>query len=351
MPMNRCTSLAFILTLTVAEALLSPENVTMEAVNTRYVLRWDWDQTHANYTVKFTAGYTYSNEHGEPDKWVCNRTTEKQCDFSFQNLHYLASYKVWVRAEGRNESSCWHLLKFCPEEHASLGPPPHVEVVSGEAMLMVNIAEPVTVYNASMSSIMPLSFRVQYWEKDATHQKSNQSLTATWGTLSPLKPWTEYCLKVCAFSMEYDKTSPFTNKLCVQTRGKKNRLFWKILPGVLICLLLVILPVYVYRNTIKSLCLPPNLPSSIQDPPPAVTPLLQPWEESCTVLAVVAAPTPQCQPEFEQRELPQAQRQDSSGQDSGICSGGEGEESSPEWPAELSEPPTASPQWVTPFSQ
>ncbi|XP_036401719.1 interferon alpha/beta receptor 1a-like [Megalops cyprinoides] len=327
MLMNRCTSLAFLLTLTVAEALLRPENVTMEAVNTRYILRWNWDQTQANYTVRFTAGYTYSNEKSY--NWVCNRTAENQCDFSFQNLYYWACYTVQVQAEGQRESSQWYPLKFCPDEHASLGPPPHVEVISREAMLTINITEPLTIHNVSMSSIMPLSFWVQYWEKDASQQKSNKKLNTSWGTLTLLKPWTEYCLKVSAFNTDYKKTSPFTNKLCVQTRGRENRLFWKLLPGLLIFLLLVMSPVYYYRNTIQSPCLLPNLPSSIQDPLPAASPLLQLQEESCPVLAVVAVQTPQCQPEFEQRELLQTQRQDSSGQDSGICSGGEGEDSSP----------------------
>ncbi|KAJ8352563.1 hypothetical protein SKAU_G00240390 [Synaphobranchus kaupii] len=159
--------LTFIFTTTVTTVLYSPYNVTMEAVNTRYILLWDWDQTQANYTMTFTSAYTYSNnKHIEESyRTACNRTAKRQCDFSHQNLFYSASYVVRVRAEGKRESSPWFVRRFCPDEQASLGPPSRVEVRSGEAMLNIIIAEPLTVYNTSMSTILPLSYRVQYWEK------------------------------------------------------------------------------------------------------------------------------------------------------------------------------------------
>uniref|UniRef100_A0A8C9SX59 Fibronectin type-III domain-containing protein n=1 Tax=Scleropages formosus TaxID=113540 RepID=A0A8C9SX59_SCLFO len=87
-----------------AAALPMPRNVTVEAVNNLYVLKWMWDQWETNYTVRFTEHYTMA----------CNRTAEWQCDLTPQKLNYWASYTLRVRAEGPGQNSEWQRLLFRP---------------------------------------------------------------------------------------------------------------------------------------------------------------------------------------------------------------------------------------------
>ncbi|XP_064183843.1 interferon alpha/beta receptor 1a-like [Anguilla rostrata] len=305
--------LAFIFMITVTAALHSPYNVMMDAVNTRYILTWDWDQTQANYTMEFTSEYTLSTENSY--KTACNRTAEKHCDFSHR-LDYHSRYELRVRAEGRRESSPWSLCRFSPVHQAPLGPPSGVAIRSREAMLTVIITESLTVNNMLMSSPLRLSYRVQYWEKHAPQRYSTLELQATQGTLTALKPWTDYCLRVCAFHLDYNKTSPYSSTQCVKTGGRDPHLGWYMLP-LLCCLLLVTCLSFWHREKIRSLFLHPDLPSSIQDPRPSARRLLmEPREESCAALVLVAARVPQRPPEDWRAEQASATGRDSSGQDS-----------------------------------
>uniref|UniRef100_A0A8C9TR88 Fibronectin type-III domain-containing protein n=1 Tax=Scleropages formosus TaxID=113540 RepID=A0A8C9TR88_SCLFO len=168
--MERCThtSLDGLCTVTLtllsvgpaAAALPMPRNVTVEAVNNLYVLKWMWDQWETNYTVRFTEHYTMA----------CNRTAEWQCDLTPQKLNYWASYTLRVRAEGPGQNSEWQRLLFRPHMQASLGPPSDVKVESSDSRLRVTFKEPLMAHNESVSSICLPSYRIQYWELDASLQ-------------------------------------------------------------------------------------------------------------------------------------------------------------------------------------
>ncbi|XP_061089852.1 interferon alpha/beta receptor 1a-like isoform X1 [Conger conger] len=351
--------LAFIF-ITVTTALHSPYNVRMEPVNSRHILLWDWDQTQANCTTTFTSDYNYSNKEKTEDyKRVCYRTAGRSCDFSRQNLSYSGSFVLRVRAEAEGEISAWSSRKFSPDQQA-LEPPSHVEVQSGEAMLTVIITEHLTVYNLPMSALEPLSYRVQYWEKHNPQRNRTQELEVTQGTLTALKPQTEYCLSVCIFHREEETSSPYTSTQCVKTGGRGRQfpsfflptgtfllfcimamlqfsshvlclfqpdplLGWYILLMIVIlcCVMLATWFIFHRREKIMSLFLPPTLPSSLQDPlPSAVCHLLEPREESCTALVQPAVQTPGGL-ELWRAEQAATPPQYRSNQDSGFSSGGE----------------------------
>ncbi|KAG9331082.1 hypothetical protein JZ751_020280 [Albula glossodonta] len=306
--------LTFTLTLTVATALHCPYNVRMDAVNTRYVLEWDWHKMKDTYSTKFTVEYTYDNLESRNDSFrrVCHRTPETHCDFSAQNLSYSSCYALRVRAEGQRANSRWCNLTFCPDDHASLGPPRGVEVQSRQTMLFVIISEPLT--------------------------NGSKELEYSQGTLSPLQPGTEYCLQVCAFSRGLEKTSPYTSTLCVRTRDSSRHSLSYIMFGLLVCVLLVMGLLYLHRSKIRALCQPPHLPSSMQDPPPLSCQLLKLQEENvCTAVEVISvqAQTVEhyCPLEDEWEQQDSSAEQHSSGADSGISSGGESGGSTQEWTA------------------
>ncbi|XP_010904272.2 interferon alpha/beta receptor 1a isoform X1 [Esox lucius] len=283
---------AAFLAYSVFAALPGPHNLTMDAMNTRYILRWDWNHSLTNDSVHFTAKYTLSNLEWDPTLSVgkCVRTTERMCDFS-EELEYSASYVLTVMAEVGGQRSNWSRKKFVPDEDAALGPPSHVEVEPGDAMVTVSFREPMTEKNTPMGSLLSsrLYFTLQYWEKDHPSQKQEKVVDTTERTLSPLKPWTEYCLRVNAFNKDWNKTSPPTSPQCVRTLGKRHPHVWLVLLVLLILLSCVALVYYNYCRRNKSILskytFPGNILQKSQDPTSLI---LFPLEECCTVMSVVA---------------------------------------------------------------
>lgn len=317
-------------------ALPIPYNVRMDAVNTRYIMIWDRNHSMANHNITFTAQYKFSHTQSDEGTYtgVCVRITEERCDFS-KELGFNNEYILRVRAEGRGQMSNWYWLKFIPDEHAALGPPSNVTFDPGDAMLTVSFREPMAEDNTPMSSMLVMSFSLQYWEKHSPSKKQERVFDTTEGTLFPLKPWTEYCLQVNAFSKPYNKTSPYTQQQCVRTLGQPP--VWKVLLALLGCVgLMTIVPVYRCHKKRKSLVSKHTFPSGIlhntQDP---ISLLLLPREESCAVTVVMAVQVEQTSQGQQQQVKGQGdveaeqdsgsssiQRgQGSSSQDSGIYSG------------------------------
>lgn len=278
-----------LLVCSVNAALPSPQNVTMNAINTRYILWWDWNHTQP-YDVTFTAESTFS--HLEEDessytKW-CTFNHSKRCDFSAQ-LAYTGAYVLRVRAEGQGEHSNWTKVKFCPEDDADLGPPSHVKVELDIAMVTISFREPVTEQRTPMSSILkPMSFRLKYWGTQTPNQKLTKVIQTTQCSL-PLQPQTEVCLQVSAFSEEYGKISPYTQPLCVTTLGHPP--VWQMLLAVICVVLLMGLIFTIYRKRRNLIPYHPK-PSSLLGFPITRAPLLMnPVEECFPVMPVLTKTT------------------------------------------------------------
>ncbi|XP_031661568.1 interferon alpha/beta receptor 1a isoform X1 [Oncorhynchus kisutch] len=318
-------------------ALPRPYNVRMDAVNTRYIMKWDWNHSMANHNITFTAQYTFSHKQSDGRSYtgMCIRITEARCDFSRELNFYMGSYILRVRAEGRGQMSDWYMLKFVPDEHADLGPPSHVAFDPGDTMLTVSFREPMTEQNTPMRSVLDMSFSLQYWEKHSPSKKQEKVFDSTEGTLFPLKPWTEYCLQVNAFNKLYNKTSPYTQQQCVRTLGYPP--VWKVLLPLLGCVaLMTTVPVYRCHKKRKSIVSKHTFPSSIlHNTQDTISLLLLPREESCVATVVVAVQVEQTSQGQQQQVKGQGdveaeqdsgsssiQRgQGSSSQDSGIYSG------------------------------
>nr|QYB23513.1 cytokine receptor family B5a [Scleropages formosus] len=309
--------LSGLLLCTAAAALPMPRNVTVEAVNNLYVLKWMWDQWETNYTVRFTVDYSFSDQ--EHYTTACNRTAEWQCDLTPQNLNYWASYTLRVRAEGPGQNSEWQRLLFRPHMQASLGPPSDVKVESSDSRLRVTFKEPLMAHNESVSSICLPSYRIQYWELDASLQRQELEVHLTEVSLRHLKALAVYCLQVRTICTKLEMASLFTPPKCERTQGSSHSLLWILLLLVFGFVLLLILLATKYCSKFKEIFPVYSLPTSILDLPMTITPLLQIPEENCTTLHIQEEVL--ChQPEVESSGLSVSQWQDSSTKDLGISS-------------------------------
>ncbi|XP_062302811.1 interferon alpha/beta receptor 1a-like [Osmerus eperlanus] len=282
--------LAVIFSSSVFAALPSPQNVKMDAINTRYILLWEWNQSQHD-KVTFTAEFTFSNDESGYTR-ICTGMTQKWCNFS-SKLDYFASYELRVRAEGHaGLKSSWAIRKeFCPEEDATLGPPTHVRVEPGNGMVTISFREPMTEQGAPMSFILKnMAFKLQYWDTQTPSQKVTKVIQATQHTLI-LQPRKQFCLQVSAISEEYEKVSPHTQMQCVTTTGDLT--VWLILLAVVGPALSIGL-VYIYRRKKRRVPSHSIKPSSILGLPKSLTPLsVDSSEESCAVMTVVTNGWPQ----------------------------------------------------------
>ncbi|XP_059403003.1 interferon alpha/beta receptor 1a-like [Carassius carassius] len=278
----RCFCVCSLLLLKVSTGfgdLRCPENVSMDSLNTRYVLRWDWPhETAINQTVTFTTQCLEeyrSRKASNEKKWrlVCVNVLEHHCDFTGAILHYKISFLLRVRANTSQQSSSWVQISFCPEDHAALGPPSSVKLSSVKGDLEIIFTDPLSSTNQSMKTLLEdkLSYLIQYWRRSEEPQKAkvletNNNLVM----LTELDRQTWYCVRVQSRDVFYNKSSVYSDTQCTRTEGQMP--YWEIFLYVLIGLLLFFLLVLLYFCFYKMFTLLKNtfcpdiqLPDHIQE--------------------------------------------------------------------------------------
>ncbi|XP_055008904.1 interleukin-10 receptor subunit beta [Boleophthalmus pectinirostris] len=199
-----------------------PENLTLQAVNTDYSLRWTWpgmDGQTASFTVQCVSKYQLARKN---PKWktACEETSDMSCDLNPLDLHYLGLYTRVCATVNGNDSD-WVPLDFAPAKDAAVGPPTAVQVSAIDSGLEISILEPQTNNNTSMKEkVSSLRYRFTYWE-ESTGSKSAQFLISpnTRVVQENLQSWTRYCVSVQSLTIEPNRTSTFTVPVCIGTNG------------------------------------------------------------------------------------------------------------------------------------
>ncbi|XP_019731223.1 interferon alpha/beta receptor 1b-like [Hippocampus comes] len=212
----------------VIEALPPPRNVVLMTMNTNYTLKWGWNETTSKTeAVSFSVQYIskYKLESKKRHNWsiACDKTSSKFCDLTAYNLHYLGIYMLRVRTNDNHSHSDWVQKEFCPEKHAAVGPPSKVELAVSVNNLDVFISDPLTNSNRSMKVNLPkMYYNIVYWEHHANKripQPQIMNTSTNMVTLTDLKFWTLYCVRVQSRSDRPDKSSKFNLPHCIQTDG------------------------------------------------------------------------------------------------------------------------------------
>lgn len=227
--------------------LSSPQNLTLETLNTHYLLLWDWgNETAMNGTVTFTAQYlaqykTRRPAHRQNWKSVCVDVVERHCDFSDAGLFYFGMFLLRVRAQIAQQSSRWIQIEFCPDKHADLGPPSSVKLNSLKEGLEITIFDPLDNNNQSMKELVQnMYYQIQYWKKYEDQKAEILPTPNNVATLSGLDRWTYYCIRVQSRCEFYNKSSVFSETHCTKTGGETTYLeiFLYFLLSLVMCLLL-----------------------------------------------------------------------------------------------------------------
>ncbi|XP_039601901.1 interferon alpha/beta receptor 1a-like [Polypterus senegalus] len=211
-----------------ARIVPQPENVRMEALNTQYILKWDWAPALWKTTVLFTAEFLpgYAKDYG-PEKWneVCANTTNTQCDFS-EYFIYHGIYHLRVKAMDNGSASAWVEREFCAEKEGELSPPTITKVKSTDGMLEVQLEEPKDSKNRSMRDKVQMKVLILYWQSASNKVLNITDDRISMVTLKDLTPWTEYCVKAKVFEEFYKKESQFSKDVCAKTTLGGSNLWW-----------------------------------------------------------------------------------------------------------------------------
>lgn len=208
------------------EQMPPPVNLTVQALNTNYTLHWTWagmDTQSAKFTIQYIGKFRLTQNQSN---WVtaCEDTQTMSCDLNPLNLHYLGIFALRVRATVNGYHSEWAQVDFAPATDAAVGPPIRVLVSPAGNVLEVSISAPQTVTSTSMKEkIHSLYYRILYWEHHASHKKSQAAAVDSANTmvvLEDLKSWTWYCVSVQSRTIEPNRTSAFTDPICISTQGE-----------------------------------------------------------------------------------------------------------------------------------
>ncbi|XP_041127471.1 interferon alpha/beta receptor 1a-like [Polyodon spathula] len=263
---------------TVTAKLPVPQNVKIQGVNTRYILKWDWawHQSQANRSIRFTAEYLQSNKYEMKGKkeWqrACYNIPGIQCDIS-EKIDYNGMYNLRLRAKSGRETSPWVNRKFCAEEDADLGPPSKINVTSKKGKLEINIADPMASENKSMRDIQEMYFLIVYWKNTPGAKSLSLNESKNVAVLKGLKPWTVYCVQVQCVEDKHEKKSLFSPVVCAQTTDDGHTPLWLItliffltlalnFGGILLCSFIVFQTYRVIKYTFFPFY---QLPANIQE--------------------------------------------------------------------------------------
>uniref|UniRef100_A0A673IC81 Interferon alpha/beta receptor 1a-like n=1 Tax=Sinocyclocheilus rhinocerous TaxID=307959 RepID=A0A673IC81_9TELE len=274
----KCYFLSLLIPISRFRDLRRPENVSVDSLNTRYVLRWDWPhETAANQTVTFTAQYLRNEKYWTS---VCVNVLEHRCDFTGA-IHYKISFLLRVWANTSQQSSGWVQISFCPDEHAALGPPSSLKLSSVKGDLEIIITDPLSSTNQSMKTLLNdrLSYRIQYWRRSEEPQKAKDLETKNnLVMLTELDRQTWYCVRVQSRDGSHKKSSVFSDTHCTRTEGQMP--YWQIflyfLISLLLSFLLVLLNFCFYKMITllkNTFCPAIQLPDHIQEVQNIYTPL------------------------------------------------------------------------------
>uniref|UniRef100_A0A8C3TXU4 Interferon alpha and beta receptor subunit 1 n=1 Tax=Catharus ustulatus TaxID=91951 RepID=A0A8C3TXU4_CATUS len=197
-------------------SLRSPENVSVQAVNTNFTLSWEHSDSHPNVTFSAQFQWSELQDSGWQEVPGCQAVAVPGCDISSAISEYYDVHFVRVRAQAGAALSPWsHTLEMVPEYVAEIGPP-GLELQSMNGIVKVKVSPPEANQRKKMW-INDLSFKYNlvFWE-NSSHNKNIFPVD----TIEDLAPNSTYCFKVQANLPLEGKQGWFSPISCVKTTQK-----------------------------------------------------------------------------------------------------------------------------------
>ncbi|XP_032887412.1 interleukin-20 receptor subunit beta [Amblyraja radiata] len=213
------------------EELPKPENVSVNSINMRHILRWSSVRVplgEVSYSVQFQGEF----ERNHRKTWVaiteCSSIRETWCDVT-ADISSDVGYDLKVRTELGNVTTEWqNLSKLFNRKETNLTAPTLTAAVSG-GRVTLNVSEIKKNINAN----------IYYWKEGVEQQVMNVSLDQTQiPYYLSVEKGVAYCFQAQLYILEYNKFSSFSDIMCetvsddTMSKGNSVKIVTALLLGV-----------------------------------------------------------------------------------------------------------------------
>ncbi|XP_075053288.1 interferon alpha/beta receptor 1-like isoform X2 [Mixophyes fleayi] len=245
----------------------SPKNLRVEAVDTRYLLQWDWDyEQYPNVTFSV-------EQCNLPDRvWknidVCGNITVSECDISGIYFYQSCILRTSVYESQRGEYNS-SLVRFSPYEDAIMGPPTNIDITIVNNDLFVLVSAPEGFKDSNLLSVCDWEYYLEFWNNSTHTEVKYMNKSGPHFHIEALEISTTYCMKVrtkCDSRFQ-DRTGLYSEIRCITTDPRSYVTAWitgSVFFGIIVISIFVYICLCPLKRYMKTIFFPSSkLPSSI----------------------------------------------------------------------------------------
>ncbi|XP_063812537.1 interferon alpha/beta receptor 1 isoform X2 [Pseudophryne corroboree] len=244
-----------------------PKNLRVEAINSRYLLKWDWDYVqYPNVTFSVEQCHLFNTEWKKIA--ACGNITVPLCDLSNEVYFYHTySLRTSVYDSQRDEYN-FSLVTFHPKTDAVMGPPTDITITIQDRDLHIVVSAPEGFNNENLFKVCNWTYHLEYW-KNTTHPQVIP-IERPDPIFAPkdLKASTTYCMKARTKCVDDEHRAGLYSGIHCVTTDPRSYVTWWIAGSVVIAVILIALVVYIcfcpLKRYMKHIFFPSSkLPASI----------------------------------------------------------------------------------------
>ncbi|XP_071994782.1 interferon alpha/beta receptor 1-like [Engystomops pustulosus] len=216
-----------------------PDNLRMEALDSTYLLNWDWDFDRSPNPT-FTVEKCHTFDSCAKIKG-CENITTTQCDCSellFIGNHIL---RVSVYDSHRQEKSA-NVIQFHPSQDTVISPPKDLKMGIKGNKLFINVSAPEGFNNSNIYHLCDWLTHLEYWTKstqnsEVTVQESNKPFFS----IESIEASTTYCAKAkMTCNNNSNRSSLYGEEHCITSGSRSYLVAWIFMAIVVISVVLYI---------------------------------------------------------------------------------------------------------------
>ncbi|XP_056415478.1 interferon alpha/beta receptor 1 isoform X2 [Hyla sarda] len=246
-----------------APAKGQPNNLTMEALDTRNLLKWDWDYDQSpNATFSVEECNYYDGKCTTIQG--CENITTTKCNCS--GLKFKRTYILRASVyDSQKEEKSSRVILFTPDKDTIIGPPKNVKMQIVDHELYINVSAPEGFRNTEINFLCKWRTHLEYWTNST---RGSEDKEEPFFKIKSLEPSTTYCAKAKMQCADSNRSSQYSEVDCITTDPKSYLVAWI---TVFSFFGVVVIPVVLYfcfcpmKRYIKHTFFPSRrLPSSIE---------------------------------------------------------------------------------------
>ncbi|XP_073440698.1 interferon alpha/beta receptor 1 [Dendrobates tinctorius] len=243
-----------------------PNNLSMDALDLTYILKWDWDfdqSPNATFSVERCLNYKGCNKIKG-----CENITTPRCNCS--GLTFIGKFILRVSVyHGRRREKSSSVLMFSPSEDTVFGPPKYLKMGVIEHKLFINVTDPEGFRHSEIYNYCTWRTSLSYWinstdPREAMVKEDEQPFY----TIDSLEPSTTYCAKAKKKCMKSNRSSLYSQEYCITTDPRSYLVAWIIgftFLGIVLTSTILYLCFCPFKRYMKQIFFPSNkLPSSVE---------------------------------------------------------------------------------------